>query len=136
MRLTARLPIFAHLEDERRVLEEDGYVDDLLTSHNDLKKLDKITEGVEEILRAGGFFLKPWVRSGESGRQETEAGVLKKEVSQTLILLNQMRDEDNKALGIGYQVEEGKLYMMTSINFQKETENESWQGSSQRGGET
>lgn len=30
-----------------------------------------------------------------------------------------MRDEDNKALGIGYQVEEDKLYMMTSINFSK-----------------
>lgn len=29
MRLTARLPIFAHPEDERRVLEEDSYVDDL-----------------------------------------------------------------------------------------------------------
>ena len=56
MRLTTRLPIFAHLEDERRVLEEDSYVDDLLTSPNDLKKLDKITGGVEEILRAGGFF--------------------------------------------------------------------------------
>ena len=121
MRLTASLPMFAHLEDERRVLEEDSYVDDLLTSHNDLKKLDKITAGVEEILRAGGFFLKPWVRSGESGRQETEADVLRKEVKQkkALILPNQMRDEDNKALGIGYQVEEDRLYMMTSINFSK-----------------
>lgn len=56
MQLTARLPIFAHLEDECRVLEEDSYVDDLLTSHNDLKKLNKITEEVEEILRAVGFF--------------------------------------------------------------------------------
>lgn len=50
-----------------------------------------------------------------------EAGVLKKEArqSQTLILPDQMRDEDNKALGIGYKVEEDKLYMMTSINFPK-----------------
>lgn len=46
MRLTARLPIFSHLEDGRRVLE-DSYVDDLLTSHND-RKLDKVTEGIEK----------------------------------------------------------------------------------------
>lgn len=50
MRETASLPNFAYLEDERRVIEEDSYVDDLLTSHNDLQRLDKITAGVEEIL--------------------------------------------------------------------------------------
>uniref|UniRef100_G3Q1I0 Reverse transcriptase domain-containing protein n=1 Tax=Gasterosteus aculeatus TaxID=69293 RepID=G3Q1I0_GASAC len=64
MRETARLPMFTHLEEERRVLE-DSYVDDILTSHNDLEKLDRITKKVEEILKAGGFFLKPWVRSGQ-----------------------------------------------------------------------
>ncbi len=69
MRETAKLPIFSHLEEERRVLEEDSYVDDILTSHNDLEKLDKTTKKVEEILKAGGFFLKPWVQSGQSGRQ-------------------------------------------------------------------
>lgn len=51
MRETARLQIFTHLEEECRVLEEDSYVDD--------------------ILRAGWFFLKPWVRSGQSGRHRT-----------------------------------------------------------------
>lgn len=69
MRETARLPMFSHLEEERRVLEEDSYVDDILTSHNDPKKLEKYTKNVEEILKAGGFFLKPWVRSRQSGRQ-------------------------------------------------------------------
>lgn len=43
MRETARLPMFSHLEEERRVLEEDCYVDDILTSHNDKEKLDKCT---------------------------------------------------------------------------------------------
>ncbi|XP_073670542.1 uncharacterized protein [Paramisgurnus dabryanus] len=120
MRETARLPNFLHLEDERRVIEEDSYVDDLLTSHNDLNKLDNITANVEEILKAGGFFLKPWVRSGQSGRQEmeTEEGLTETQ-SKTLILPNQMRGEDNKALGIGYQMDEDKLYMLTSVNFSK-----------------
>lgn len=48
--------MFTHLEEERRVLEEDSYVDDILTSHNDPKKLEKCTKNVEEILKAGGFF--------------------------------------------------------------------------------
>ena len=41
MRLTASLPMFAHFEDKRRDSEEDSYVDDLLTSHDDLQKLEK-----------------------------------------------------------------------------------------------
>lgn len=49
---------FSHLHVECKVIEEDSYVDDILTSHNDQKKLDKITKGFEEILRAGGFLLK------------------------------------------------------------------------------
>lgn len=35
------------------------------------------------------------------------------------ILPNQMREEDNKALGVGYLVEEDKLYVMTSINLSR-----------------
>ncbi|XP_054861306.1 uncharacterized protein LOC129347620 [Amphiprion ocellaris] len=119
MRETASLPNFVHLEVERRVIEEDSYVDDLLTSHNDLNKLNKITANVEEILKAGGFFLKPWVRSGQSGRQGIETEALTKKQDRTFILPNQMRDEDNKALGIGYQIDEDKLYMLTSVNFSK-----------------
>lgn len=119
MRETASLPSFVHLEDERRVIEEDSYVDDLLTSHDDLKRLNEITERVEEILKAGGFFLKPWVRSGQSGRQGMETAALQRRQGKTIILPNQMRDEDNKALGIGYHVEEDKLYMLTSVNFSK-----------------
>lgn len=119
MRETASLPNFTHLQDERRVIEEDSYVDDLLTSHNDLNRLDQITATVEEILKAGGFFLKPWVRSGQSGRKETEADVLKPEQGNTLILPNQKREGDNKALGIGYQVDEDKLYMLTAVNFSR-----------------
>ena len=104
MRETARLAIFAHIEEERRVLEKDSYVDD--------------------ILRAGGFLVKPWVRSGHSGRPEAAAKVLTSRVEgmekkKTSILPNQMRDEDNKAVGIGYKVEDDKLYMMTLINFSK-----------------
>lgn len=69
-----------------------------------------------------------------SWRKGTGPEILKKEQGKTLILPNQMREEDHKALGIGYQVDEDKLYMFKfSQLLQKEEKNESWQRSSQRG---
>lgn len=113
MRETASLPQFSHLEDERRVVQEYSYVDDILTSHNNLKRLRAITTNVEMILQAGGFALKPWVFSGQRGK-ETEVTTAK-----IVILPNQMKDEDNKALRLGYKVQEDKLHAMVRINFSK-----------------
>lgn len=39
--------MFTHVEEEHRILEEDSYVDDILTSHNDLEKPEKSTRTVE-----------------------------------------------------------------------------------------
>jgi len=118
MRETANLAPFIHLNVERQVLQEDSYVDDILTSHNDLDQLKTITANVGHILQAGGFKLKPWVFSGQSGRtgwkDEPE-----KAKTKMLVLPNQMSDDDNKALGLGYMVEEDKLHVMSAINFSK-----------------
>lgn len=123
MRETARLPEFAHLKEERRALEEDTYVDDILTSHNDRRKLKSITEGIERILNAGGFALKPWIQSGQSGRsKESQPAKTKANMepeSEVLVLPNQLSEEDNKALGVGYHAEGDKLFLMVSINFSK-----------------
>ena len=119
MRETARLPLFTHLVEERRVLEEDSYVDDILTSHTDPERLEKTTKGVEEILRAGGFFLKPWIKSGQSGRQTNLEAEKSPGKDGVMVLPNQMREGENRALGIGYLVQEDKLYMLSSINFSK-----------------
>ncbi|RXN19135.1 gag-pol fusion poly [Labeo rohita] len=118
MRETANLPSFAHLEEERRVLQHDSYVDDILTSHNDLHQLQSIVANVELILKAGGFYLKPWVFSGQSGRGESEDKLSRTE-EKIMVLPNQMHDDDNKALGLGYSTEEDMLYVMTSVNFSK-----------------
>ena len=40
-------------------------------------------------------------------------------MAKTMVLPNQMRDEDNKALGRGYIVEQDKLHVMAAINFSK-----------------
>ncbi len=37
----------------------------------------------------------------------------------TLTLPNQLREEDNKALGVGYLVQEDELFVMVSINFSR-----------------
>ncbi|KAJ8278530.1 hypothetical protein GJAV_G00088610 [Gymnothorax javanicus] len=118
MRETANLPQFSHLEEERRVLQEDSYVDDLLTSHDNLDQLKVITENVEQILKAGGFELKPWVFSGQS-RRESAGKQEQVAIPKTVILPNQLKEEDNKALGLGYSLEDDKLHVMVGINFSK-----------------
>lgn len=50
----------------------------------------------------------------ENHNQVTSAGE-----DRGLILPNQMKGEDNKALGLGYLVEEDKLYVLTAINFSR-----------------
>lgn len=118
MRETANLPQFESMIPERHILTEDCYVDDILTSHNDFKVLTKMTEGVEEILKAGGFSLKPWVLTGQSGRGE-EPDCPRATEPKTLVLPNQMRDEESKALGLGYEPDSDKLRLLASVNFSK-----------------
>ncbi|KAL1279468.1 hypothetical protein QQF64_026141 [Cirrhinus molitorella] len=106
MRETAKLPQFSDMKEERRVIEEDSNVDYLLTSLSDPHRLTKIQEGEEKILKAGGFYLKPWIRSGQSGRRdETD--------SKPVILTQTVKG----ALGVGYLMQEDKLFEMVSINF-------------------
>ncbi|XP_076129224.1 uncharacterized protein LOC143110221 [Alosa pseudoharengus] len=121
MRETANLPQFSSMVEERRILTEDCYVDDVLTSHDDLQTLVRLTKGVEEILKAGGFSLKPWVLTGQSGRSEkpADSSNVRSTEPKTLILPNQMRDEENKALGLGYEPESDKLRVLTSVNFSR-----------------
>ncbi len=119
MRETANLPQFSHLREERRVVQEDSYVDDILTSYNNFDQLKIITANVEQILKAGGFELKPWVFSGQNRRKES-AGKQEEEVTPRMVILpNQLKNEENKALGLGYTLEDDKLHVMVRINFSK-----------------
>ena len=117
MRETANLPMFHHLAEERRVLEQDAYVDDILVSNDNLNKLKQITANVEHILEAGGFYMKPWVYSGQSGR--SEPGDPQKKEPSVMVLPNQLSEENNKALGLGYDPEHDKLHLMVAVNFSK-----------------
>ncbi|KAL4005116.1 hypothetical protein ACER0C_004829 [Sarotherodon galilaeus] len=118
MRETANLPSFSHFKEEKRVLEEDAYVDDILTSHNDLDHLRRLTANIEHILRVGGFYMKPWVYSSQSGREESKKELPRSE-PKTMILPNQLTEDDNKALGLGYTINDDKLHVMVAVNFSK-----------------
>jgi hypothetical protein len=110
------LPSFSDYKEEKRVQEEYAYVDDLLTSHNDLDHLKCLRSNIEQILKAGGFLMKPWVYSDQSGRKGQRGEKIE---SETMILPNQLTEEDNKALGLGYTVEDDKLHVMVAVNFSK-----------------
>ena len=58
--------------------------------------------------------MKPWVYSDQSGRREPRGGKME---SKTMILPNQLTEEDNKALG--YTIEDDKLHVMVAVNFSK-----------------
>ena len=64
--------------------------------------------------------------SGQSGRQKESGDVKSKDTTlhresqrKTIVLPNQMRDEENRALGVGYMSEEDQLYVLASVNFSK-----------------
>lgn len=83
---------------------DDSYVDGILTSHDNPETLERIPKGVEEIRKAEEFFLKPWVLSHQSGRSGVPANSRSETLApRTLALPNQMQDEENKALGVGYE---------------------------------
>nr|XP_046229232.1 uncharacterized protein LOC124050582 isoform X2 [Scatophagus argus] len=105
MRETANLSPF-RLKEEKRVVEEDVYVDDIQTSHNNLDHLKLLISNIEQILKAGGFFMKLWVYSSQSGRKEPSG---RNTESKTVILPNQLTEKDNKALSLGYTIEGDKL---------------------------
>ncbi|GAA6105977.1 uncharacterized protein LOC122145514 [Tachysurus ichikawai] len=80
---------YAITREERRVLQEDAYADDILTSHNSMDQL-KWEERVQ--------------------RQEYR-----------VFLPNQLTEDDNKALGLGYTLQDDKFHIMIAVNFSKKS---------------
>ncbi|KAL1256641.1 hypothetical protein QQF64_012186, partial [Cirrhinus molitorella] len=80
-----------------------------------LDHLKTITVNVEQILKAGEFQLKPWVFSGRCRRNESAEKQEEELTPKAVVLPNQLKDEDNKALGLGYTVEDDKFHVMVRI---------------------
>lgn len=94
MRESANLPSFAYLKKEQQLLQCDRFVRFNNIDKN-LDQLKTITANVGRILRAGGFQLKPWGFSEQSGRKEC-SDKLERTKTETLVLPNQMQDDENK----------------------------------------
>lgn len=71
------------------MLEEDVYVDNIFTSHNNLDHLKLLTSNIEQILKAGEFFMNPWVYSRREESREVNMEL------NTMILPNQLTEKDN-----------------------------------------
>lgn len=126
LRETANLHQFSSMVVECQIVSEDCYLDDILTSHNDLQTLSELIKGVEKILKAGRCALKPWVLTGQSGRSKepTDHDHVEPMQPKTFILPNHRHDEENEALGLGYEPDLDQLCMLTSLK--RVGENENW----------
>ena len=118
MRKTAELPQYNEMKTERRVVVEDSYVDDIMTSHNDKGELQKITKGVSDLLRGGNFHVKEWIMSGEpTPNKDGNLIATKTSPGVSVLLPNQRQEGVEKALGMFYHTEQDVLSIHTSINF-------------------
>ncbi|KAI2651191.1 Endoplasmic reticulum mannosyl-oligosaccharide 1,2-alpha-mannosidase [Labeo rohita] len=77
-----------------------SYVDNIVISYNSLDLKIMISKSSQ--------------RNVSAGKQEV--------TPKAVILPNQLKDEDNKALGLGYTVEDDKFHIMDRINFSKRKE--------------
>ncbi|KAK7918661.1 hypothetical protein WMY93_009945 [Mugilogobius chulae] len=68
--------------------------------------------------------MKPWVYSAQSGRKKPRDE--KTEQPKFMILPNQLTEDDNKALGLGYTIDDDKLHVMSAVNFSKKKKDAPW----------
>ena len=109
MKLTAILPGNNYLEQAVDTVTKSTYVDDILDSTNSKEESVVLQQGIDEILRKGGFKVKAWIHSGESPTSSAA----------DVNLPNAIKPEEVRALGLGYDVKEDKLYITSAVNFSK-----------------
>uniref|UniRef100_A0A3P9MQX5 DH domain-containing protein n=1 Tax=Oryzias latipes TaxID=8090 RepID=A0A3P9MQX5_ORYLA len=77
MQETANLQMFINLGEERRIVEEDSYVDDILTSSNNLESLNENIKGVERILKVQQL-MKSRRNSAKEGLRKKTLAMIRK----------------------------------------------------------
>ena len=89
-----------------KALTQDSYVDNTFVTAPNIEKLHQNIEEVETVAKEGGFFYKPWIISGEDVPHQI-IGVQ---------LPNAIAADKEKALGVGWDVKEDKLYIEADIS--------------------
>ena len=51
-------------KEAKRVVDEDAYVDDIITSVDSIAEADSLTSDIDQLIKPGNFQVKEWIRSG------------------------------------------------------------------------
>ncbi|XP_063747648.1 uncharacterized protein LOC134869709, partial [Eleginops maclovinus] len=105
---------------EAKLKEVTREKDDLAQQHQNLEKeLKDVEEEKNQSCERGIKLMETKVKQFEEQMKEQQGMFYKDLAQKQQSWETKLRDEDNKALGIGYVVEEDKLYLMASINFSR-----------------
>ena len=91
-------------ENAANKLKDEMYVDDIVTGDSNSKKVDVLKEDIKEILANGGFFVKGFVKSGDTSKEN-------------LALLD--TGEVGRVLGIGWNPKHDEFAVKVRINLFK-----------------
>jgi len=94
------------------VLRRSSYVDDLIDSVPDVATASRITEEVEDMLSKGGFKIKCWQFSGESGIRTSNS-------SHSDVSLLKGTPEFTRVLGVVWNPVQDQIRYQVSLNFSK-----------------
>ena len=113
MRETAEMSKVTHPE-ECKVIKNDSYVDDILSSRNKTSEVVAITKGIDNVLKKGDFVIKHWVTNANL----TDVPESEKQ--------NIAISEEEKVLGIWWDLASDKLFIKARIDFTKRNHNKNF----------
>ena len=89
------------------VVQEDSYMDDLFACDDSREELQKTINDVNAAVEKGGFVCKEWKISHDDVEN----------VEINVKLPNQIGEDEEKALGVGWDVKKDELYVPGVVNF-------------------
>ena len=97
--------IYKHIDESASTkIKEESFVDDIMTGDDNHTKVDLLENNIREILAKGGFAIKGFVRSGDTGEKE-------------LSLLGS--GKVGRVLGVGWKPQTDVLVIEVRINLSK-----------------
>ncbi len=88
-----------------KLIENDSYVDDLITSVEDQVAANELMQEVDTVLGKGGFHIKEWVISGEGNLSTLHPKVV--------------FSKEEKVLGLSWDPHHDHFYFKVCLNFSK-----------------
>ena len=111
MRLTAKQNKGTHLK-ECEIIENDSYVDDIMSSVDEEEEAAKLTTGIDFVLEKGGFFIKRWITSAKTA-----------EPMSSFDICDVTKSTSEKVLGVFWSPSEDVFRFKAKINFSEKNRN-------------